>query len=324
MADIHRHLTRLVFLAACLFAGQSELSAQTAPSATLKMSSESAGIFVGWHDGTGTLTLKDGSQYDVTMDAYSLPSIGYSRSDVTGEIYNLENPADFAGEYFTTGQSSAFRDGKGEAIFTNDKNVRIELVSKETGLRAGLNFGSATFKLGKRTKGPRKRSLAKAATTTPVAVTQLPAMKTPLPKKPVLKKPVVAKAAPVGKKPVKKAAVEGTAIKPVRYTMTFGFNKTKINQTMARTLDTVIKNWKNNSAVFHIVGHADLAGGRKYNIALSQIRANAVKQALQKRGIPAAQIVAVGVGYTAPAVSTQKGLRLRANRRVVLTVLAPE
>lgn len=318
MAGIYRFVRNLVYGAIAMFAGLPGLSAQTAPSATLTLSSESAGIFFGWHDGTGTLTLKDGSQYAVTMDAYSLLSIGYSKSAMTGQIYNLDNPADFAGEYLTTGQSSSFQDGKGDAVFTNDKNVRIELTSKETGVRAGLNFGSATFKLGKRTKGPRSRLFAKKVETTPVAVTPLPVLKQPVPRK-----PVVAKAPPVRKEPVKEAATKGTALTPVRYTLTFGFNKSKVNGDMAHTLDGVIKNWKDKSAVFHIVGHADLAGSKKYNASLSQKRANAVKNALQKRGIPKAQIVAVGVGLTAPAVTTKKGERLRANRRVVLTVLTP-
>lgn len=319
MAGIYRHLRNLVYGATALFAGLSGLSAETPPSATLTMSSESAGIFFGWHDGTGTLTLKDGTQYEVTMDAYSLLSIGYSKAAMTGKIYNLDKAADFAGEYFTTGQSTAFRDGRGDAIFTNDKNVRIELVSKETGVRAGLNFGSATFKLGKRTKGPSTRLFAKKTVTTPVAVTPLS-----VPKQPVAKKPALAKAASVWKEPAKKPVVEGTDLKPVRYTLTFGFNKAKLNRTMARTLDTVIRNWKDKSAVFHIVGHADLSGGKKYNAALSRKRANEVKKALQKRGVPGAQIVAVGVGNTALAVTTKKGQRLRANRRVVLTVLAPK
>lgn len=123
---------------------------------------------------------------------------------------------------------------------------------------------------------------------------------------------------------MRKTTTKSPGLVPVRYTLTFGFNKSKLNRTMAGTLDTVIRNWKDKSAVFHIVGHADRAGSKKYNASLSQKRANMVKKALQKRGIPGAQIVAVGVGNTALAVTTKKGQRLRANRRVILTVIAPK
>lgn len=310
MVGIRRFVARSVFLIAGLFAGFPAVSAETQPSATLTMSSESAGVFFGWHDGAGILTLKDGSEYEVTMDAYSLLSIGYAKSSVTGKIYNLEKPADFAGEYFTTGQSSAFTEGKGDAIFTNDKNVRIEMVSKETGVRAGLKFGSATFKLGKRIKGPSAPPpVAKAAPTTPVAVTKLPTVKAEPKPKPAPKEPAVVKAA---------------AATPTQYTLTFGFDKSRVNRDMGRTLDSVIQTWKGKATVFHIVGHADSVGSNKYNKVLSQKRADSVKRALRKRGVSSKQIVAVGVGDTVPAVHTQKGQRLRVNRRVVLTVLTPK
>lgn len=301
MARFRRQITFLVCLIAGSFTGFSQLSADTPPSATLKMSSESAGVIFGWHDGTGVLTLKDGTQYEITMDAYSLLSIGYARSDVTGNVYYLKKPSDFAGEYFTTGQSTAFTDGKGDSVFTNDKDVRIELVSKETDVRAGLNFGSATFKLGKKLKGPNTPPpVAKAVPTTPVMVTPLPAAA----------KPPAPKVAP--KKEV------------TQYILNFGFNKAKLNRAMGNTLDSVIRDWKGKAAVFHIIGHADTVGTKGYNSSLSQRRADAVKRALKARGIPATKIVAVGVGHTVPAVATQGGQRLRANRRVVLTVLPPK
>jgi outer membrane protein OmpA-like peptidoglycan-associated protein len=302
----------------------STVFAETPPSATLKMSSESAGIFFGWHDGTGVLTLQDGSEYEITMDAYSLLSAGYAKAETTGKIYNLKNPGDFAGEYFTTGQSSAFTDGKGDAIFTNDKDVRIELRSKETGVQAGLKFGSATFKLGKRLRGPQSgRTITKALPAAPVApvkVTNLPRPEPAPIKKPA---PVTSKVAPTVKAPVVAPVKPMTAI-PAQYTLTFGFNKAKINRAMGQALDSIIQDWKGRVGVFHIIGHADRVGNNKYNSVLSQKRADAVKRALKARGVPADQIVAVGVGDTVPAVATQKGQRLRANRRVVLTVLMPK
>ena len=63
-----------------------------------------------------------------------------------------------------------------------------------------------------------------------------------------------------------------------------------------------------------ITAHTDLVGGEKYNEALSQKRAAAIKSALEKAGTAA--IVADGVGTADPAIKTEKA-SLK-NRRAVI------
>ncbi len=69
------------------------------------------------------------------------------------------------------------------------------------------------------------------------------------------------------------------------------------------------------------MGHADLVGSNKFNLALSRKRANKVKAALVQRGVSPSVIQAFGVGEKDLAVQTKRGKRLRFNRRVVLTIL---
>lgn len=69
-----------------------------------------------------------------------------------------------------------------------------------------------------------------------------------------------------------------------------------------------------------IVGHSDNEGALDANIDLSQRRADAVRAALVKRGVPRKQLDARGIGYLAPVTSnaTEDGRRI--NRRVELVL----
>jgi OOP family OmpA-OmpF porin len=67
-------------------------------------------------------------------------------------------------------------------------------------------------------------------------------------------------------------------------------------------------------------GHTDTAGPANYNMALSLRRANTVKNALVKEGVPATSITVVGRGETALLVPTKDGVREPQNRRVEIVV----
>jgi len=67
-------------------------------------------------------------------------------------------------------------------------------------------------------------------------------------------------------------------------------------------------------------GHTDTAGPANYNMALSLRRANTVKDALVREGVPATAITVVGKGETALLVQTKDGVREPQNRRVEIVV----
>jgi len=74
------------------------------------------------------------------------------------------------------------------------------------------------------------------------------------------------------------------------------------------------------SARITATGHADKSGPENYNMALSLRRANAVKDALVREGVPAASIAVVGRGESQPLVPTADGVREPQNRRVEIVV----
>ena len=63
-------------------------------------------------------------------------------------------------------------------------------------------------------------------------------------------------------------------------------------------------------------GHTDERGGREYNLALGQKRAEAVQRALVLLGVPDSQIEAVSYGKEKPAVQGADELAFAKNRRV--------
>ena len=64
-----------------------------------------------------------------------------------------------------------------------------------------------------------------------------------------------------------------------------------------------------------IEGHTDETGGREYNLALGQKRAEAVRRALGLLGVPDGQVEAVSYGKEKPAVQGSDEAAMAKNRR---------
>ncbi len=84
-------------------------------------------------------------------------------------------------------------------------------------------------------------------------------------------------------------------------------------------LDKVVTILKNNPDMeLEIQGHTDNVGSAKYNMKLSQKRAEAVRQYLIQRGIVPSRLKAVGYGMTRPVASNATSEGRAKNRRVEL------
>jgi peptidoglycan-associated lipoprotein len=71
----------------------------------------------------------------------------------------------------------------------------------------------------------------------------------------------------------------------------------------------------NNSRKMAIEGHTDESGGREYNLALGQKRAEAVRRALGLLGVSDSQVEAVSFGKEKPAVPGMDEASMAKNRR---------
>lgn len=74
-----------------------------------------------------------------------------------------------------------------------------------------------------------------------------------------------------------------------------------------------------NARQVAIEGHTDERGGREYNLALGQKRAEAVRAALGVQGVPESQMEAVSFGKEKPAVPGLTDAAMEKNRRAEIT-----
>ncbi|MDO8772085.1 MAG: peptidoglycan-associated lipoprotein Pal [Burkholderiaceae bacterium] len=68
-----------------------------------------------------------------------------------------------------------------------------------------------------------------------------------------------------------------------------------------------------------VEGHTDAVGGREYNLALGQKRAEAVRRSLALTGLPDAQIEAVSFGKEKPAALGSDEASMAKNRRAEIS-----
>ncbi|MBJ3785392.1 OmpA family protein [Devosia sediminis] len=77
-------------------------------------------------------------------------------------------------------------------------------------------------------------------------------------------------------------------------------------------------------AVIEVEGHTDSDGDDQLNLALSVARAEAVVNALVERNVSPSRLYAIGYGETQPVADNATAEGKRANRRIVVSVRAPE
>lgn len=87
-------------------------------------------------------------------------------------------------------------------------------------------------------------------------------------------------------------------------------------------LDPVAANLKKYPDLqIELQGHTDSAGADRYNLGLSQRRADAVRAYLLSQGVSASQVVARGYGESQPVANNDSPEGRAQNRRVVMKVL---
>ena len=96
----------------------------------------------------------------------------------------------------------------------------------------------------------------------------------------------------------------------------FEFDKSSLTPDGRQVVDSAAAAFKQGRSNVAIAGYTDLAGSQQYNLALSKRRADAVKDALVRDGVPASAIDESWHGKENPRVPTADGVREPQNRRV--------
>ena len=108
---------------------------------------------------------------------------------------------------------------------------------------------------------------------------------------------------------------------PQNFMVFFDWDSTKLSDASLNVLEQARDAFKNKQdARVTATGHTDTTGSEAYNMALSLRRANAVKDALVRDGVPAQAISVVGRGEQGLLVQTADGVREPQNRRVEIVI----
>jgi OmpA-OmpF porin, OOP family len=107
---------------------------------------------------------------------------------------------------------------------------------------------------------------------------------------------------------------------PGPYIVFFEWDKSDITPEAASILDNAVSAYQNcGNAQVMLAGYTDTSGTPRYNLGLSQRRADSVKAYLAGRGIGEGVITTQAFGETNLRVQTADGVRELQNRRVEIT-----
>jgi len=121
-------------------------SAQDAASGTLTFSGGSVAAGVGYTWGHGVLTY-DNHKYPFTVEGLSVVDVGVADISGAGEVYNMQSPADFSGNYVSAGVGATLAGGGSVAALENQKGVIIHFHSTTQGLKLNLSPSGVSVRL---------------------------------------------------------------------------------------------------------------------------------------------------------------------------------
>ena len=142
MRKIFISLAACSLLSAAAFAGDAASTAPVADNATpdatvsLKGGSVAAGIGYTW--GSGQLTFRDAS-HTFSIKGVSLVDVGATDYTATGNVYNLKDLSDFAGNYVAAGAGITLAGGATAVYLKNEHGVVIKLIATDIGLKFKLS-----------------------------------------------------------------------------------------------------------------------------------------------------------------------------------------
>jgi hypothetical protein len=121
-------------------------AADPPPSGTVNISSKAVAVGVGVTWGDGTLTYA-GKTYPFSMTGLSVVDLGISNVSSTGEVFNLNSTADFAGNYAAGEAGIAIAGGPSDVIMKNEHGVVLRLHGTQQGVRFTLAPQGVAIKL---------------------------------------------------------------------------------------------------------------------------------------------------------------------------------
>jgi len=112
-------------------------SQEQLPAGRLAFTGISLGLLVGYQQGEGTLEFQ-GQKYPFSIESYGLFTVGGSKVDALGVVYDLNKPEDFEGRYVAATFGVTAWQGGNVTVMRNQNGVVIYLQSLQQGLELSL------------------------------------------------------------------------------------------------------------------------------------------------------------------------------------------
>jgi hypothetical protein len=114
--------------------------------ATIDFSGGAVAAGIGYSWGGGVLHFQ-GKDYPFSVGGLSVVDVGAASVTGSGEVFNLNNVADFSGNYIAAGAGATIAGGGSVAVLENQKGVVIHFHSTTQGLRLHLSGSGISIKL---------------------------------------------------------------------------------------------------------------------------------------------------------------------------------
>jgi hypothetical protein len=145
MVRTSRILLSLVMVALLLVAvspGTAQGPYYPVGSVSIDMTSVAAGVGASW--GSGVLRF-EGKRYLFQINGLSVGNVGIASINAVGNVYNLSNISQFAGNYAAAGAGIALAGGAAGLTMQNQSGVIINLYAVQQGVQ--LNIGPQGFNI---------------------------------------------------------------------------------------------------------------------------------------------------------------------------------
>jgi OmpA-OmpF porin, OOP family len=255
----------------------------------------------------GTMSVMVNGLYDIDPGMFGVQSYGFMPHVGVGVGWarpRFDHASAFNGNTVAGKDDVLAYQGIAGVSYTVMPQVKLDLDYRYFGTQNGTFSSSPGFGPGTTTRASiQDQSVTFGVRyefwTPQVAQAPLPAVAAPPPPAPVARAPEVQRA----------------------FQVFFDFNKSDITSAAAHVIQQASDSVKaGHMTQINVTGHTDTVGSAKYNQALSERRAGAVKQQLIADGVSGTEIATSGVGKSGLLVPTADGVREPQNRRAEIVL----
>ena len=145
---MNRKLVGLAIIGAMLLIAPVGRAAEEKPDATVKMTGKALSAGVGYSWGSGVLTYQ-GKEYPFSISGFSAGDIGFNVAELSGEVFNLKDLADFNGNYTSFAAGITVAGGGSGATMRNQNGVVMNVWGTTQGLMFKLGVDGMKVELTK-------------------------------------------------------------------------------------------------------------------------------------------------------------------------------